>query len=56
MMDWLEGKKTYIGIFITLIGTLGNAVGVPGLDGIASAAVNVVGAAIAAYGRYKARP
>ena len=57
-MKYLEGKKTFIGILIALAGTLGLFKYVS--EGDATTFLNVraelVGLAIAAYGRYKVKP
>lgn len=64
MQEWLEGKKTYIGLLIVLIGTLGQLFG-PGIQPHTQDATDLlrwveinwdtlmqfVGLVVAAYGR-----
>jgi len=54
----LEGKKTYIGITISLLGLLGLGSLVTGgeLESALDAVMQIVGLAVAVYGRYKALP
>ena len=54
----LEGYKTYIGIAITVLGTLAGIFhwNLGNLTGVQEQVIVLVGAAIALYGRYKAKP
>jgi len=54
----LEGRKTYIGITISLLGLLGLGSLVTGgeLESALDAVLQIVGLAVAVYGRYKALP
>jgi hypothetical protein len=57
MTDFLDGKKTYMGIAVALLGFLGVARFFGGTDGMTTfldLVFQVVGLAFAAYGRYKA--
>lgn len=57
-MNALEGKKTFAGIAAMLLAWLGTTLGVDLGDGteIITAAVTLVGAALAIYGRLAAKP
>ena len=54
----LEGKKTFIGILIALSGTLGlyKYISEGDLTTFLNVGTELVGLAIAAYGRYKVKP
>ena len=54
----LEGRKTYIGLVIALIGVLGlnKYVAEAELAELLNKTLEVVGLAMAMYGRYKAKP
>ena len=54
----LEGRKTYIGIIIGLLGGLGafKYVSEGDLTTFLNVCTTIVGALIAIYGRYKAKP
>lgn len=54
----LEGKKTYIGIVVALLGAIGvfKYVSEGDLTTTLNTLAEVVGLGIAAYGRFKAKP
>lgn len=54
----LEGRKTYIGLVIALVGVLGlnKYVAEAELAELLNKTLEVVGLAMAMYGRYKAKP
>lgn len=56
--NWLEGKKTYIGIALlilpTVLGWLGVETDKQELQGIINSALETVGGILAIYGRYDA--
>lgn len=51
----LEGYKTWAGIIISILGTLGigNIIGSENLSGIINGIVSLIGFVLAAYGNYK---
>ena len=57
-MEFLQGKKTYIGIAVAFLGALGVFKYVSGGDlaAVLNTFAEFVGLAIAIYGRYKATP
>ena len=54
----LDGYKTYVGIIVTLAGSFGvtNLVSSSDLTTTLNTIVTLVGAALALYGRYAAKP
>jgi hypothetical protein len=58
MEKFLEGKKTYIGLVIALLGVLGlgDLISEGELTVVVDAVLQIAGIAIAAYGRLVAKP
>ena len=54
----LSGYKTYIGIFITVVGTLSGLFGwnLGDLAGVQDQIIALIGAALALYGRFVTQP
>ena len=54
----LEGKKTYIGIALAILGSFGafNYISESDITTTLNVIVEVTGFALAAYGRFKAKP
>ena len=57
-MEYLKGKKTFIGLFIALLGAIGvfKYVSEGDLTTTLNTLAELGGLAFAAYGRYKAKP
>ena len=58
MGEFLQGKKTYIGLIIALAGALGvfKYVSEGDLTTFLNVGAELIGLGVAAYGRYKAKP
>lgn len=56
MLKSIEGARTYIGIIVTILGTIGIAEKVGGteqLNGLVDAIFQVIGIVLSLYGNYK---
>lgn len=58
-MSWMEGKKTYTGVAIVILGMIFGFLGLGGEAEATELVTNImtaIGSVIAVYGRWKAKP